>query len=93
MKNIKEVSKMVANETNMPQKTVELIANSIFEEIADILTNKREEVRIKNFAVFKFGKIAGKTTKHPTTKELITIDDKTTVRLGLSTKMKRSLNA
>ena len=92
MKNIKEVSKLVAEKNNMPHKTVELIAESLFEEIADILTKKKEEVRVKNFAVFRFSKIPGKTTKHPTTKETIVIDDKVTVRLGLSTKLKRGLN-
>lgn len=92
MKNIKDVSKRVADKTKLPQKTVQLIAESLFEEIAEILTNDKEEVRVKNFAVFKFGKIPGKSTKHPTTKEQIIIDDKITVRLGLSTKLKKALN-
>lgn len=92
MKNIKDLSKRVADKNKLPQRTVHMIIESVFEEIADILINEKEEVRIKNFGTFKFGKITGKKTKHPSTKEPIVIQDRITVRLGLSTKMKKGLN-
>ena len=40
----------------------------------DELVNNKEEVRIKNFGTFKFGKSAGRTTKHPVTKKTIVIE-------------------
>lgn len=92
MKNIKDLSKRVADATKLPYKTVHPIVESVFGEMLDILVNDKEEIRIKNFGTFKFGIIPGKNTKHPTTKEPITISDKKTIRLGLSTKMKKGLN-
>ena len=92
MKNIKDLSRQVAKECNMPSKEVHFIIEKTFDEIANILINEGEEVRIKNFGAFKFGTIPGKKTKHPTTKEEIIIEDKKTVRLGLSTKIKKGLN-
>lgn len=92
MKNIKDLSKRVADRVKLPCETINEVVKTVFEEMSEILVNEREEIRIKNFGTFKFGKIPGKTTKHPTTKEPIVIGDKKTIRLGLSTKIKRGLN-
>lgn len=92
MKNIKDLSKRVSANKNIPQKEVHAIIEDAFNEISKMLVDEGEEIRIKNFAVFKYGKVAGKKTKHPTTKKEIIINDSITIRLGLSTKLKRGLN-
>lgn len=92
MKNIKDLSKRIAKNNNIPEKDAKTIIEDVFGEIKNILVNEGEEVRIKNFATFKFGKTPGRVTKHPTTKKQIIIGEKRNIKLRLSTKMKKSLN-
>nr|DAV25081.1 MAG TPA: Bacterial DNA-binding protein [Caudoviricetes sp.] len=92
MKNIKDLSKRVSENQKISQKDAHNIIEDTFNEISKILVEEGEEVRIKNFAVFKYGMVPGKKTKHPTTKEEIVIPDSRTIRLGLSTKIKKGLN-
>lgn len=92
MKNLRDLSKRVSKNLDITQKEAHAIIEEAFKEIAKILIEDGEEVRIKNFATFKFGVVPGKETKHPTTKERIQIPRKRTIRLGLSTKIKKGLN-
>lgn len=92
MKNIKDLSKRVSENKNISQKDAHDIIEDTFNEISKILVSEGEEVRIKNFAVFKYGIVPGKKTKHPTTREEIIIPENKTIRLGLSTKIKKGLN-
>ena len=92
MKNIRDLARRVSDNLDISVKEAHAIIEETFKEIAKILIEEEEEVRIKNFATFKFGVVPGKETKHPTTKERITIPKKKTIRLGLSTKIKKGLN-
>lgn len=92
MNNIKDLSKRVAKKNKLPYKTVHMIVESTFKEMAVIFIQDKEEIRIKNFGTFKFTTIPGKRTKHPTTKKPIVIGDKLSIRLGVSTKIKKGLN-
>lgn len=76
MKNIKDLSKRVSENKNISQKDAHNIIEDTFNEISKILIEEGEEVRIKNFAIFKYGTVPGKKTKHPTTKEDIIIPSK-----------------
>lgn len=92
MKNIQDLAKRMAKKNNLTVKDNQAYITELFGEMSNILTEEKEEIRIKNFGVFKFGKVPGKKTKHPKTKEPISIPDMITIRLGLSTKLKKGLN-
>lgn len=92
MKNINDLAKIMAKNNNLTVKENQTYIKNLFDEISKILVSEKEEIRIKNFGTFKFGKVPGKNTKHPKTKEPINIPDKVTIRLGLSTKIKKGLN-
>lgn len=92
MKNIRDLTEIVASKNNLDEKEVMPIIQSTFEEISNILINEREEVRIKNFGVFRFSMVPSKNTKHPVSKLPIVTGDKLTVRLGVSKKIKDGLN-
>lgn len=92
MKNIQDLAKRMAKKNKLTTKENQIYITELFNEISDILTLEKEEIRIKNFGIFKFGKVPGKNTKHPKTREPISIPEKSTIRLGLSTKLKKSLN-
>ena len=92
MQNIQDLAKKMAKKNNLTTKENQIYITELFNEMSNILVSEKEEIRIKNFGVFKFGKVPGKNTKHPTTKEPICIPDKITIRLGLSTKLKKGLN-
>ena len=90
--NIKDLARRVSDKVEMKQSDVLHVVKTTFDELSVILVEEHKEVRIKNFTTFKFGKVAGKTTKHPKTGEEVIIPDRITIRLGLSTKVKRGLN-
>lgn len=90
--NIKDLSERVSKKVEMNQGDVLNVMKTTFDEMSSILIDEKKEIRIKNFATFKFGKVSGKTTKHPKTGEPVHFPDKVTIRLGLSMKMKKGLN-
>lgn len=92
MKNIQDLAKRMAKKNKLTVKENQTYIAELFNEMSSILIDEKEEIRIKNFGVFKFGKVPGKKTKHPKTKEPISIPDMITIRLGLSTKLKKGLN-
>ena len=74
MKNIENISDTLAERFGVSKQDSKIFTEGVFKEISNCLVNNKEEVRIKNFGTFKFGKSAGRTTKHPVTKEIMTFN-------------------
>ena len=92
MKNIENISDTLAERFGVSKQDSKIFTEGVFKEISNCLVNNKEEVRIKNFGTFKFGKSAGRTTKHPVTKETIVIEENTTIRFKASTKLKNNIH-
>ena len=92
MKNIENISDTLAEKFGVSKQDSKIFTEEVFKEISNCLVNNKEEVRIKNFGTFKFGKSAGRVTKHPVTKETIVIEENTTIRFKASTKLKNNIH-
>ena len=92
MVNLDEISNRLSEKFGVTKKDSKIFTEAVFDEIFNILTNEHEEVRIKNFGSFNFGKVAARSTKHPRTKENIHINSNVTIRFKTSTKLKHAIH-
>ena len=58
MVNLDEISNRLSERFGVTKKDSKIFTEAVFDEIFNILTNEHEEVRIKNFGSFNFGKVA-----------------------------------
>ena len=89
----KELIGTVAQSTGLSKKDVETVFKSIFETIKNSLSEGGEGARIaiKGFGTFSVKRRAARTGRHPATKELLEIPERTVPFFSAGTELKAAV--
>lgn len=89
--NRNDMIKSIANDTKVPQKTVDKVLKSLVETLA-LAVSCDEDVVISGFGKFSRKNLAAKTIHDPRNGELIDIEERTSINFKPSNVFKQRLN-
>jgi len=74
----KEIVRIVAEQTNLPQQKIKEVVQATFDTIVDVLV-KEERLELRNFGIFSVKKRAARSARNPKTGEKILVDEHRTI--------------
>lgn len=84
MKKTSELYREYAKTYGVSIKYSESVINSVFDLIAQILYEDKEDIQIRKFGTFKHKTMKPKVVRHPGTGELITMPERDVVKFASS---------